>query len=58
MFLDHKDLVSAIVRDGVLYEADGVTPLRDAVFVNGVLMIEVSAAQAQQALHDHQRITT
>jgi hypothetical protein len=38
------------VRDGVLYEADGVTPITDAVFINGLLMREVPAVQARQAL--------
>lgn len=44
------DLISAIVRDGILYQTDGVTPVREAVFVNGLLMREASVADAQTAL--------
>lgn len=50
MGLQPGDLVSALVRDGVLYETDGLTPLKDGVFINGVLMRETSIAEAQTAL--------
>lgn len=44
------DQISAVVIDGRLYESDRVTPISDAVFVNGVLMREVPIAQAVQAM--------
>lgn len=44
------DLVSAVVRDGKLYEEDGTTPMTDVVFVNGLLMRETSIESAQRAL--------